>query len=460
MGVRKRQLKGKETAEYHYEFMQNGKRYYGVCEGCTTKAAALLYEKKMKETVKTLAEQKSVGALVENFKRELTGSVAIKIADAYELSLKKPRKRQPSPELIRAKRSYWQDFVDFMATVYPDIIALDSVTTTHAEAYIQQLRTNGRFNKTVSYSGTVIKKTREYQLKELLSPKTINTYQQTLSEVFKLLARDAGIVFNPFDAIPKLEKNAETREAFSEKELNLIRDNADDFILPLFVIAIATALREGDICTLKWSDIDFEKELIIRKMHKTGKYVEIPMIPPLKEYLLELQEKMEEAEDHSEYVLPEHARMYQQNSSGISYRIKHFLEQKCGIKTTKSPEGRSRSVSIKDLHSCRHTFCYYAGVYGIPLNVVQSIVGHMTPEMTKHYSAHASLEVKREKMKQLPAFMALRPSKRLPAANDETSTLRRKLKTALDRMDQKQLEVIEALLQELAKENLQTGGKA
>ena len=135
MGVRKRQLKGKETAEYHYEFMQNGKRYYGVCEGCTTKAAALLYEKKMKETVKTLAEQKSVGALVENFKRELTGSVAIKIADAYELSLKKPRKRQPSPELIRAKRSYWQDFVDFMATVYPDIIALDSVTTTHAEAY-------------------------------------------------------------------------------------------------------------------------------------------------------------------------------------------------------------------------------------------------------------------------------------------------------------------------------------
>ena len=56
--------------------------------------------------------------------------------------------------------------------------------------------------------------------------------------------------------------------------------------------------------------------------------------------------------------------------------------------------------------------------------------------------------------------MALRPSKRLPAANDETSTLRRKLKTALDRMEQKQLEVIEALLQELAKENLQTGGKA
>ena len=50
---------------------------------------------------------------------------------------------------------------------------------------------------------------------------------------------------------------------------------------------------------------------------------------------------------------------------------------------------------------------YYAGLYGIPLSIVQSIVGHMTPEMTKHYSAHASLSAKREQMRQLPEFMML-----------------------------------------------------
>ena len=44
---------------------------------------------------------------------------------------------------------------------------------------------------------------------------------------------------------------------------------------------------------------------------------------------------------------------------------------------------------------------------GVPLNVVQSIVGHMTPEMTKHYSDHASLEAKREKMQLLPDFMQM-----------------------------------------------------
>ena len=32
--------------------MQNGKRYYGVCEGCTTERAALAYEKKIRDTIR------------------------------------------------------------------------------------------------------------------------------------------------------------------------------------------------------------------------------------------------------------------------------------------------------------------------------------------------------------------------------------------------------------------------
>ena len=92
MSVRKRQMKGKETAEYHYEFMQNGKRYYGVCEGCTTKVAALAYEKKIKETAKKLAEQKSAGALVQNFKRELVGGDDVTLNNAFSIFEKKPSK--------------------------------------------------------------------------------------------------------------------------------------------------------------------------------------------------------------------------------------------------------------------------------------------------------------------------------------------------------------------------------
>lgn len=44
---------------------------------------------------------------------------------------------------------------------------------------------------------------------------------------------------------------------------------------------------------------------------------------------------------------------------------------------------------MKDFHSLRHCFCYYAGLRGVPLPVVQSIVGHLTASMTKHYQSHA-----------------------------------------------------------------------
>ena len=74
---------------------------------------------------------------------------------------------------------------------------------------------------------------------------------------------------------------------------------------------------------------------------------------------------------------------------------------------------------MKDLHSCRHTFCYYAGLAGIPLAVVQSIVGHMTPAMTAHYSAHASIEDKRRGMKLLSfAPVALAKPEEEPERNE------------------------------------------
>ncbi len=403
MSVAKRKTKSGYTKEYHYAFAQDGKRYRGVCEGCTTKREAEEYEKTIRKHVQEAAAKKDVKQLIEHFREELTGSKDILIAEAYERSLEKPKKRIPSEKLICAKRSYWMDFVAFLSEHYPEIQKLSEVHPFHAETYIQYIRQNGRFNKTVTYCGSVITKERSYQLKSELSPQTINTYQRVLTEVFQLLARDAGIVENPFASIPRLKKEAETREAFSEEELVIIRDNLDDFTRPLFTIAIATALREGDICTLKWSDIDFKRDLIIKRMRKTDNMVKIPIMPPLRIFLLQLRPESSE----SEYVLPQHAEMYLNNSSGVSYRIKQFLENKCNIVTTKKLEGRARAVSVKDLHSCRHTFCYYAGLYGIPLSIVQSIVGHMTPEMTKHYSAHASLSAKREQMRQLPEFMML-----------------------------------------------------
>jgi integrase len=283
------------------------------------------------------------------------------------------------------------------------------------------LRTEGRFNKEIKFKTKRNIATYKNKL-ENLSNRSCNAYHTAIQEIFEKLYHDAGLIENPFAEIPKLNLETESREAFTEQELRLIAEKADGFAKPIFIIGIATALREGDICTLKWSEVDLKKSLITRNMSKTRRIVEIPIMPPLYNFFIEQQA----ISGNEKYVLPEHAQMYIKNQSGITWRIKKFLES-LGIKTTKKVPGRSRAISIKDVHSLRHTFCYYAGVYGIPFLVVKDIVGHVSPQMTELYQKHADNRMKREKLMQMPDFMSLTAENTLelssPAIEQERSKL-------------------------------------
>ena len=309
---------------------------------------------------------------------------AILIQNAYELAIKKPRRRKISEKSLRDKKNHWNDFCCFMAAKFPDIKTLDKVIPKHAEKYTQYLIEHGKFNKKITFNRK--SKTSTYEAANtILSPRSINAYLVSINEIFNLLALDGGYSVNPFVHIPKLKLVQDKREAFTMDELALIAEDADDFILPLFTIGLCTGLREADICLLEWREVNFNENLIDRKTRKTGKEVTIPIMPPLKVFLEEQYKKT----GRNKYVLPEHAEMYLNNSSGISWRVKKKLEQ-LGIETTRIPRGRTRAVSVKDVHSLRHSFCYYAGLFNVPLAIVQSVVGHMSPDMTKYYSMHAT----------------------------------------------------------------------
>lgn len=416
MSVFKRKTTSGETSEYHYRFMKGGKLFFGVCQGCFDEAAAKKFEADLKFKVSQLENQKTVKAIVENFRDELTCGDKILLKDVFAVIAQKPKRRSMSEKQRTSKESRYNDFVAFMKSKYPDVKYINDVTSAHAEKYISFLRAQGRFNKTVSSSQGKYK-SRNTQL----SPATLNRFLDELKSTFESLMKQTGMLENPFAEIESVLEVYETREAFTEQELELILKTAPPFIRAIFVVGFFTALREGDISTLRWSDVLWEHGVIRRKLLKTGAVVEIPIMPPLAEFL-----KQQMGNDE-EYVLPEHAAMYFENSVGISYRVKKFLED-LGIKTTKKVPGRSRAVSIKDVHSLRHTFCYFAGVAGIPLVVVQSIVGHMTPEMTAHYTSHADRKTKREKLAALPCFKAL------------SNSVERNVMT-----EQKRLQVIEAI---------------
>lgn len=433
MSVFKRKTTNGETAEYHYRFMKAGKTYAGVCVGCLDRDDAIQYEKAIRDKVDTLRTQKNVKALVENFRDELSCGEQIALKDAFFAASKKPRRRKMSQRQYEEKSSRFSDFVLFVTEMHPEIEPLvNNVTPAIAEQYIAYIRANGRYSKEVSsprgsYSTRYTK----------LSTATLNRFLEELRSVFDALQKQTGMLENPFADIPAVFEETETREAFTEKELELILAKAPPFIRAIFVVGFFTALREGDISTLRWSDVLWEHGVIRRKLLKTGATVEIPIMPPLATFL------KEQLGNDPEYVLPEHSTMYQNNPSGITYRVKKFLEDDCNISTTKKVEGRTRAVSIKDVHSLRHTFCYFAGVAGIPLVVVQSIVGHMTKDMTAHYTAHADRKTKREKLTALPIFKALTENTARKELEEQT---RLRLIEAIKKADSETLNRVASLL--------------
>ena len=412
----------KNGGSWYYDIQIDHKRYKGTCEGCTTRRQAENFERGVKEKAKQASGLKSVKALYETFREDLTGGKRISLNEAFELAEQKPRPRLSSEKHAATKRTIWGDFLAFMRGEHPDVENLIDVTETHAQEYMALLQKNGRYDKSITYNrgaGKSFRTITRIKNDGPLSARSLQLYQMVCSEVFSLLARDAGLQDNPFASIRRAKPDAETREAFTPEELQTIYDNLDDFTRPLFMMAVWTGLREGDICTLKWTEVDLLHRLITRKTRKTGATVQIPISNQLYTLLAATPR------GDSEYVFPEHTQMYLTNSSGVSYRIKQFLEG-LGIETTRKPEGRTRAISVKDLHSCRHTFCYYAGLAGIPLAVVQSIVGHMSPAMTAHYSAHATIEDKRRGMERLSFFT----QDALPAAVEEPE--RAELRSLLD----------------------------
>lgn len=406
---RKRMPNGKLSPTFYFRVNVNNK-LIERSTGCKTEREANSFATKY---VDSLRKQKTAEGIVANFRDVLSGGNKIPLnADVFDLFLSKyllrksaagRKPREIGPEREKNKRTQWNDFVGFMAATFPAVRNLSDVTPAMAEEYIAHLRASGKYDKQVAFRHNGHRRNIQYTIAaEQLSPATTNSYHTTLQQIFRVLTPDASIVTNPFQDIPKLSHDYESREPFTPAELKRIGEKADEFLYPIFAIGVNTGLREGDICLLKKSGVDLAGGWITHKMSKTNRTVKIPILNSIRGYLTELMAKSD-----GEYLLPEHARMYQENRTGIGYRVSRFLESEVGIATTREVEGRSRRVSVKDVHSCRHTFAYLAAVNGVPYPVVKDIVGHIDKRVTELYTDHVTDEVKKIKMQYLPDYLGL-----------------------------------------------------
>lgn len=434
-------------SKFHYRFRIDGTDYSGPCpesdvpripEGASDREVKALqkkadaYETRLRAEADNVRKNKTVVALVENYKYELTGGKPVPLCNVVQLVRAKPWKKAASEKHWAQKENYWGDFAAFMEAEFPDVEVLGSVRRSHCDAYIAHLAKMGRFVREVVFTRGEGKRAKEarYERDYKLSGKTVAEIVGVCRSFTERLLEDAGLVSNPWTNVVLPDREETSREIFTPAELQRIGDAISgersrvrgayagpdvgyvqwrghaDFCRPLFLIASVTGLTEGDICTLRWEEVDWTLHCIRRRRRKTGNHLEVPLLPALGEYLRGLPR-------NGEYVLPDYAAMYLENPSGVSYRVKEFL-QGLGVRTTVEHPGR-RAVSVKDLHSMRHVFCYMAKRSGIPLDLVAKIVGHKTVQMTEHYADHDSFSDLRTAIEKLPPVLF---GGSLPAATD------------------------------------------
>ena len=376
---------------YWTDFTVKGKRYR-YSTGHKVKADAKQWEK---DKIAELRGEVNAIGLYKKIKANLIDA-QIDFKNAWNFFVSFPRKKTPCEQLKSAYFGVWTDFSLFCNNKNKFMIA--EVDEKDAIDYIALLRTEGRFSP-VSYIRQGKEVINRKTTKEL-SPRAVNTYIGTLKLIFNVLVLGKHCLENPFAHIDKLNNEQVDREAFSPEELRIIGEKSKDtWLYPLFLTGICTGLREGDICLLEWRHI--KDGWIERITRKTKAAVQIPILPALAAYLDALPRRNEQ------YCFPLLASAYLRDSAEISKAVKEFLAA-CNIESQKTVAGRSRKASIKDVHSLRHTFAYIAAVNNIPLPIVQSILGHMSPAMTQKYIAHARKEEKIKFMAQLPDYLSIK----------------------------------------------------
>ncbi len=92
----------------------------------------------------------------------------------------------------------------------------------------------------------------------------------------------------------------------------------------------------------------------------------------------------------NDYVFSDHAAMYLSRPDAISNTFNNLLDD-LGIINLKVIDGRTRSISSKDIHSFRHTFIFKALTNDPPASIpdVKSMVGNIDDSILKIYYDHS-----------------------------------------------------------------------
>jgi integrase len=323
----------------------------------------------------------------------------LSIGQAWHEYLASPNRPDSGKSTLRQYEFQWQAFADWMKEKHADAPTLRDVTKEIAEEYASSMN-HGRF-----------------------SPSTFNKHLNLLTLVFRVVKHKAKITGNPWEDIQRKRMVTNSRREMTIDELRKVCQAATGELQTLLALGIYSGLRLGDCATLRWGEVDLPRGMIRRIPNKTARRNPKPVIVPIHPILRDMLASTP-LDQRGEYVLPEMAALYIHRTDMVTDVVqRHF--KACGITLHKPGTGTDgkRAVIEVGFHSLRHTFVSLCRESNAPLAVVESIVGHSNPSMTRHYTHVGELAAGRA-VALLPSVMSDGKAQRSGSPTDPENILR------------------------------------
>lgn len=247
------------------------------------------------------------------------------------------------------------------------------------------------------------KKTSGYHFEET-DDVNLKTLLTKLKSILNYTKKNYNVNFD-LETLSGKYVNSNEVEVFSDKDFKKLSNYllASEKIRDLGVlISLYTGLRIGEVCGLKWSDINFEDELLyvnrtaqrvyIGKTEKSELILSKPKtkkskrkIPIAKVLLKKLKEFKNQYPLEAFVLTGEKDRFYE--PSGYRYDYRQVL--------------KSCKIQYKNYHKLRHTFASRCIGIGMDAKSLSEVLGHSNIGITMNLYVHSSNEIKKKYINKL-----------------------------------------------------------
>jgi site-specific recombinase XerD len=206
------------------------------------------------------------------------------------------------------------------------------------------------------------------------SPFTVNRELCLIKNMLRKAVDWEYLEASPAAGVRQMRAEAREFHFLSEEEMDRFIEAAPAYLKALFVVALNTGLRRGELFRLAWEDVDFEQGFITVRQTKNYEPRYVPMNALVRQALQGHPRRIVQGK-----VCP----LVFSNEDGTEYQN---IDK--GFRATLRRAGVTKHFRIHDM---RHTFASHLTMKGVDLRTVAKLLGHRDIKQTMRY-AHLAPE--------------------------------------------------------------------